>query len=179
MKTRFSIFLLSFFVWQSQAIASYEKQETYFSCEVLKHKMILVSNGKATEYSGIGKEAAVGSKLNFKLKNQEHFFSFVGSVQDTSTTFSFIGVFEKVLQEIKKRDPYRFWFHLERGSISPDLLLLRSSHQQVSLKRHSEGKWDGNMVKVKDEYVLITALTCRNAGSGLQKIFNHLTDEGY
>ena len=141
--------------------------------------MVWVFNGKAEEFSGIGKEAPVGSKIIFKLKHDKWRFSFVGFVKDTSTIFEFVGLFEKVNKTIKELGPYTFFFHDERGSIKPELLSLKGVYDTVSLKRHSEGKWEGNIVKVKDNYALVTALTCKNAGSGLQKIFNYLTDEGY
>jgi hypothetical protein len=179
MKLTISFLLFMVITIGNTAFAN-QKIETDFSCTVLSHKFIWVRDGRVSEYPGMGDEAATGSKINFKLKlHGSKELAFTGSIPNSKTDFTFIGFFEVVEKWLREISPYTFVFTEPNSSISPDLLLFHGLGKQLSLKRYSEGKWDGNIVRIKDGSVLITTITCLHAGSGLQQLFNYLTDAGY
>ena len=158
-----------------------EKIETYFDCKVLGHSMVVVTNGKMLKHDNPPEEANVGDSLVLKLEfDGSSLLTLRGSVTDTKTSFSYVGVAQKRFPELKKHRPFTFLFR--GGRVSRDMLDLTFGNR-LHLIRLKDGQWDGNLVSVNElldfPRVIITSITCQNAGSAMSKLIDVLTDKGY
>jgi hypothetical protein len=160
---------------------SSEKIETYFDCTVLGHSMVLVTNGNMVKYDKPPEKARVGDSLVLKLEfNGSALLTLRGRVTDTKTSFSYVGNVLKRLPEFKAHDPFNFMF--QKGRLSIDMIDL-SFGNRLHLNRVKDGQWDGNLISVDKlvdfPRVVVTSITCQNAGSAMRKLIDLLTDKGY